>query len=67
MEDNMNKDVEKYLTELKQKLEIAVNQNNNRQAELYRAKIKTANKVIHLYESIYSGKNFKMEFGDYKW
>lgn len=63
----MNKDAEKYLLELKQKLDNAVKQNNNRQAELYKAKIKTANKIIHLYEYNSKQSNFGMEFGDFKW
>lgn len=63
----MNKDAEKYLQELKQKLEVAVKQNNNKQSELYRAKIKTANKIIHLYESNPSKNNFGMDVLDYRW
>lgn len=63
----MNKDVEKYLQELKEKLDIVEKQKNTKQIEIYRAKIKTANKIIHLYESNPNKNNFGMDGFDYKW
>jgi hypothetical protein len=60
----MNKEVEEYKAELKRKLNIAINQNNLQQANVYRIKIKTANKIIHLYES---DNNFELPSNDFCW
>lgn len=63
----MNKDVELYMSELKKKLENAIAQNNQSQANTYRMKIKTANKIIHLYEHGTKSKLIDTPSNDFCW